>query len=216
MTDPTNTPSLRQIFSEIERRLRALEGAPQLDNSSLRDGRITILNAAGTRVAEYGKAAGGGYGIAVNEAASLGTLLFVNDADGFFFPALEHAFVAADDKVTVTSGSFVTTHRAVIPNPMARVLRADIVATADVATTGELRVRLSTGETTATKALPAGAQTDCSLRWAHLRDIGSNSTTFVTLEVQARRVSGAGNVFVYRPPSLTQSSIFTSAVGGLT
>lgn len=214
MADLASTPDLRRILQDIDRRLRNLEGAPQLQRASLTGGKITALNADGDRVAEYGELAGGGYGVAVNDADTLNTLLLVNDIDGVHVPVIEHAWQKANDSVAVTSGSFVTAWATLIPVPLARCITATITVVTGAGTTGEVRLTaVGIGSTTA-KTCPAGAQTDATFSW----DLGTNlglGVSGVLINVEARRTGGANSVAVFEPLSLRESSAYTAVVGGL-
>src|SRR5690606_9353405 len=122
MSDLANSPSLARMLGDLERRIRALEGAPQLQRASLTGGAITALNDLDQRVAEFGQLVGGGYGLAVNDSDNLQSLMIVSDDEGWLVPYQHHPVRDANDFVAVTSGSFVTVYRCYIPVPVAHVL----------------------------------------------------------------------------------------------
>ncbi len=214
MPDPTTTPDVLRMLQDIDRRLRALEAAPQLQRASLTGGTITALNDDDVRVAEFGRLVDGKYGIAVNEADAKRSLLYVNDEDGYWLPVLEHGFSAAGVGVNITSGSFAIAHTALVPVPLGRILVVVVDCVTDAGTTGELRLRLSTGETSDVKTLPAGATTGTSFRWDYGGDIGLGIDGFFVY-VEARRTGGAGNVNVRNPRPLREASSYAGTPGGL-
>src|SRR5438270_14100438 len=85
--------TLGSTLDEIDRRLRALETAPSLNNSSIKDGALKILDAASARRAQLGKQPDGSYGIGVFDAdgntirLSLGQLLAYTDPNGILSAA---------------------------------------------------------------------------------------------------------------------------------
>lgn len=215
MTDPAATPQMRRIFADIERRLRNLEGAPQLQRASFAGGTIAALDDDGTRVAEFGLLADGKYGLSINEGDDQRALLYVNHDRGYYLPVLEHAFTQAASGVIVTSGSFTTCFTALVPVPLAPTLILAVAATCDAATTGELRLVLSTGPTSDVATLAAGVQTSTQYQWEYGGAIGLGTSGFF-VNVQARRTGGAGNVFIHFPRPLRQTAVYgVGTAGGL-
>ncbi|MGE0344168.1 MAG: hypothetical protein AB7O86_14010 [Porticoccaceae bacterium] len=214
MGDLTTSPDLARTIAELERRIRTLETASQLQRSSLTGGTITALNDSGDRVAEFGQLVGGNYGFAVNDALSAQTLLLVDDARGVSVPVIEHAWLKADDFTVVTSGAFTTLFRCHVSVPLAQVYSVTVVVTTAVATTGEVRLNIPGFGTTNAKTCPAAAQTDAVFAWDPGMALGLGSTPF-DIEVQARRTSGAGNVNVYTPYPIRESSAYPAVAGGV-
>lgn len=214
MADPAVPQTLADRLAALERRLASLERSPQLQNSSLTGGTITALNDSGQRVAEFGQLAGGNYGFAVNDALSTQTILLVDDARGVSVPVIEHAWLKADDFTVVTSGSFTTLFRCHVSVPLAQVYSVTVVVTTAVATTGEVRLNIPGFGTTNAKSCPAAAQTDAVFAWDPGMALGLGSTPF-DIEVQARRTSGAGNVNVYTPYPIRESSAYPAVAGGV-
>ncbi len=214
MADLTVPQTLLDRLAALERELRAMKRSPQLQQSSLTGGKITALNTAGDRVAEYGELVGGGYGVAVNEASSLSSLLIVSDATGWSAPALGHGWRDASAFKPVTSATFEPVYRASIRYPVSSVLLVDVVTVQDAGTTGELRLRIEGGPTTTVKTLPAGTQTTTLFRWEHGRQLGTLGLQLL-LVLEARRTGGTGDVNVYEPDDVFESSLFTAATGGL-
>lgn len=54
MLDPALPPSFKAEFDDLKRRLRTLEGAPRLQNSSINNGTLTLLDEEGRPVARLG------------------------------------------------------------------------------------------------------------------------------------------------------------------
>lgn len=214
MAENTINPTLAGIIRDIHRRLRLLEAAPQLQNSSLTGGTVTALNADGDRVAEFGALIGGNYGFAVNEAASLHTLMLVDDADGWSAPVWQHAWRDASASVGVTSGSFTPVYRTRIPVTMSTVILTSVVTIQDAATTGELRLTIEGVTSTTAKTLPAGVQTDTTFSWEHGQDLGLGGD-LLSMIIEARRTAGAGTIHVFHPDPLESCSAYTPAAGGL-
>ncbi|MFN0028414.1 MAG: hypothetical protein ACKV2O_14730 [Acidimicrobiales bacterium] len=198
---------------EVERRLRALERAPQLQNSSLTGGKVTALNDAGQRVAEFGKLAGGGYGIAVNDSGSLVTLIGVQDDTGWIAPGLVYPWRKITDGVVVTSPTFVTTYRTNILDLGGNTIVTAVSCFCPAATTGELRLSLPGFGSTANKVLAAGVTTVTQFRWLHGIALGAFSPE---LNVEVRRTAGAGNIDVFEPDPIAVRSnlLVTGATSG--
>lgn len=214
MADMTVPRTLADRLADIERRLRAMERAPQLQDSSLTGGSITALNDAGQRVAEYGELVGGGYGFAVNDANTLNSVFVMNDSNGLSAPDRHHGWRDANASVNVTSATFVPVYRTLVLIPASRVVQVVVVTLQGAGTTGELRLSIGGVASTAVKTLPAGVQTDTIFMWAHGQPIGLGAAPQGWV-LEARRTAGAGNVTVFEPDGLHESSIIAPAAGGL-
>jgi hypothetical protein len=68
LSQPILAETLLSIIHDLERRLRALETAPQLTSASIKDGALTIYDGSGRAIVVLGKQADGAYGMRVNDA----------------------------------------------------------------------------------------------------------------------------------------------------
>jgi hypothetical protein len=211
---------MEERFRRIEQELRAIHGKNPLNNAvfsgtlrrvdevgntlvQLGDGGFKMLDADGETRLIIGQTEPGRYGIIVNDADGTTPRLWI-DESGIRAPYLASPFVAADDYKTVASATFVVTHRAQVEQITSEGVYAWVTAGSDVGTTGEVRLRnTDTGVTTQAMTVPAASSgTVQQFRWLHGSLLSAGPIVF---EVQARRTAGAGNVNVYRPPSLTMT-----------
>ena len=201
MADLSVPPSIAAELADIKRRLRAMEGAPQLQNSSLTGGKITALNDDEQRVAEFGSLVGGGYGIAINDADTLNSVLLVNDENGMRAPGVPWAFRDSTAFLAVTSGTFELTYRTFAAILASSSVEVTVVLATDVGTTGEVRMGVQGGPYAATQSIGSGANLTFNWGWLHGLGFGLGSTGqhFV---IEARRTGGAGNVYVFQPDPL--------------
>lgn len=165
---------------------------------------LSMFDADGDLRARIGLVDGTHYGLLALDADGVTPRLWVDDR-GLQDPYLSAPCVDADtDYKVVTSGTFVTTHRAQFEQITSQGLYCWVTATAPAGTTGEIRLRdVATTATTDAVAVPAGGQVVQQFRWLHGSTLSAGPVTF---EVQARRTSGAGDVNVYKPPGMWMTS----------
>lgn len=130
--------------------------------------------------------------------------------DGWAVPVFNSEWRRPLEAVVVTAGSFATVWRTDITNWLGDGLIVSTLVTVDASTTAELRLNVAGVGTSGVLALGAGAFQPAEWRWEHPAPINGASTRQVNLE--ARRVSGAGNVTVYEP----EPTIVASGLTGLT
>lgn len=222
------TDDLVTQLAELERRLRILESSPQLTQSSIKDGALTTYDASTRRVVVVGKQPDTGkWGISVFDATTGNRVVYLgeygsglygmfvdrtpgdgvieaNTSDGIVSPWLSHAFRRLSDFVAVTSGSFVSTHEALVELIQSKAVRVRIPWTTDGGTTGEVRLFLN-GSATNVRSLSAGGSGEAEFKWLHGATLGTGPQFF---QIQARRTGGAGNVNIYMPLGLTVGSNF--------
>jgi hypothetical protein len=91
-------------------------------------------------------------------------------------------------------------------------LKVQVPVGADVGTTGEVRVRHQiSGVTTNLKVIGSGASDIFDCFWLHPMSLQTGPGLF---HVDARRTSGAGNIYVYHPGPLTFGSYTIQATSG--
>ena len=83
MLDPSLPPNIAAVLRDYERRIRNLENSPQLTQASIKDGTLTVLDAAGNTVVMEGKI-GSAYGIKILN--SNGRTIYQATNDGVVLP----------------------------------------------------------------------------------------------------------------------------------
>jgi len=115
----------------------------------------------------------------------------------------------SDAAVNVTSSTFIPVWEIGLSEVVNDALFAQIVAVTSVGTVGEIRLKNFIGITPVTDAatIPSGLQRTAQFAWLPpLLNIGDTGRL---IQVEARRVSGAGSMDVYYPDSFMQLSGFS-------
>lgn len=197
-------------LTDLRRRLTDLERAARMPNTSQRGGTFELLDDQGRPVFYFGTFTRGAsppsYGVqgVIPGGAGAGsspTVLEIDD-DGLEAPYLDLPYAKASDFVPVTAGAFANIwvgHAALI---VARAVAVRLTIGVDAATTGEVRI-VAGGIASAVVNCPGGAFTNPD--YAMLLPANSIGTGPLTVEVQARRTAGAGNVNVYPPIVMAQA-----------
>lgn len=187
----------------IEERLRALETAPRISTTSQRGGSYILLDDDGREVVFFGEYLRGsgdpGYGFQVQVPDGAGpstqpTVIEVDD-DGLEAPYLDFPLHKSDAPVIVTSGTFINTWDGGAALVVARAIQVGVTITTDGGTTGEARVTAGT-VTSSAHTLPSGSS--AYYAWDLLLEEDTLGSGPLFVAVQARRTSGAGNVYVYQ------------------
>ena len=236
MADSTVTPTLARMLSDMERRLRALEGSPQLGSSSIKGGSLRILRADGTPVASIGAvdantvgtqlyAADGSVLAAFGQVPALSgadgvqlgptaqpTLLW-NATDGMLRPHQISVFSLNAGAYGTTSGSFGLAADCYFERAAARYFHFRTVIGIDAGCTGEFRMTCSSGDTSnvISVASVGGAIYDLQLSWAPPALTLNSAARF---ELQSRRTAGAGTIYVYNPYGGELGDFRTTATSG--
>jgi hypothetical protein len=179
-------PNLAHELRELQRRLETLERAPRLTNASISD-------PAGVERIVLGLLDDGNYGLEVFDADG-GTRLRV-DGDGLSAPYLPGVPRDPNEYLVTTSPAFVTVWHSVFQITSHLAIGGQIGWAADPGTTGELRLKLG-AETTDAVPLTAGSSGSQNFAWLHNAPLSSGPQY---VEIQARRVSGVGNINIYAP-----------------
>lgn len=217
-SDPGNPGArLEERLRRLEQELRAMQGRNPLNNAvfagtlrrvdeagntlvQLGDGGFTMFDADGEPRVIIGLTSSGRYGIVVLDDDGTTPRLWA-DERGLLSPYLTVPVVAADDYKAVTSGTFVTSHTAQFELISHQGLYCWVTAVTAVGTVGEFRLRIPfSGAVTDVVSVASGTQATQQFRWLHGLDLSAGP---VVVEVQARRVSGTGDVNVYRPPGMS-------------
>lgn len=97
MSNPVLPDTIATQLAEMDRRLRALEGAPQLVSSSIKEGALSVLNASGASQVVLGKLPDGNYGLGQYDPSGGGT--WVN------LSTLAYGIAATSDTRTLSTAS---------------------------------------------------------------------------------------------------------------
>ena len=195
---------LNSRVAELERVVHALATAPQSPNRAQQGGTYKLLNDDGEVVFFFGETSYVGdtpsYGVkcVVPGGAGVGThpTVFQVDGDGLESPWLDMGVHKTDDLVVVTSGTFASIWQGWGMLVVARAVKVRGSVVCAASTTGE--VRIVTGSvTSAVVSCAAGAQTD--FEYNLLTGANLLGTTPINIDLEARRVSGAGDVSVFAP-----------------
>lgn len=112
-------------------------------------------------------------------------------------PDITVSWELANQFVVVTSATFVPTAHMELPAFYGEVLNIRLVVATDASTTAEVRLRQElSAATTSAASVGAGVQKFVDFEWLHQLHLGDTYEHFL---IEARRVSGAGNVNVYYP-----------------
>lgn len=103
--------------------------------------------------------------------------------------------------VTVTSSTFTETHRAQIEYQQCKYVKLPVIVTVDAGTVAEFRLTVSgVGSSTAQQLAVSGG---VNLFWEPPVTVAAGPYVYI---LEARRVSGAGNVYIFQPTGLTQGN----------
>lgn len=200
--------NLESIVADLLRRVGDLETAERLTNAAMTDGRIRVLDSAGTVRLEIGLLSTGEFGI--NAFNADGVRTFTVGDNGLVRPAMILApfdtFDLAPPRST-TGASFGSLFQANAPFVVADGFAMSVNVGSDVGTTGELRVQIVSASGNVTSSVfsitsglggGGGGTGPKVLKWTHGLTLGQNDLT-VGVQVQLRRTGGAGNVYAAVP-----------------
>ena len=209
-----DTTLLTQL-ADIERRLRNLESAPQLTQSSIQDGSVRVLDASSVERFKMGKLDTGVYGVRGKDTA--GAVIFEVNSTGLSRPLIQiPTSNVFSTYVDVTAGAttrvWTGATGAISHDALALVLYTNCA----VGTTGSVTLRLeihpdntygtaaTTDITSAAFALTSANNGYHYLKWAHGGPINAGSTDIkgVRISVMAYRTGGAGTVGIWQPEQL--------------
>lgn len=223
MPEVNQPEDLGRLLAEIERRLRTLETSQRASNTSItdedgnelvrfdRDG-IKIYDATGVLRARFGYInVASGYGVSVWDE-NAGLRFEVND-DGYRDPWLPHPMISAGVSTNVTGGSFAAIYQGQVQLVTHKGVSLTAVVSTDVGTVGEVRLKnIDTGATTSVVSIGSGSSIEQGFNWLHGSLLGGGPVRF---DLEARRVSGAGNVIVYQPYTLAMADPGSCTATGL-
>lgn len=200
MSDPAVPDNLASRLRELEARIRNLETSPRLRSSSIKGGALHVFDSAGREVALLGSFVNGDgvdtAGAQINLQPSGTNVLWIDGENGIARPYQVRA-MERDTTTTVTSGTFVRTHVGHTLTVPSDALVIIVLAFVDAGTTGEIRVSHNhvggVNTPTATQTFTNSATVaSMTYNWRHGIPIGGNAV----ISVEARRASGAGNVYI--------------------
>lgn len=149
---------------------------------------LTNINPAGTEIDE---------GVIVQDQDGIDILLATRTR-GLIFPAQQFEWRTPNEFTAITSASFVTVYESTVKRAPSTAVRFDAIVGADAATTGEVRVQISGVVDGAAVTCAAGAFTYPEFK-LDTAGLGLDPGSAFTVNLQARRTGGAGNINVYRP-----------------
>lgn len=188
--------------SQIEERMRTLETQQRLFSSSIKGGAMVVYDDEEQQVARIGKGSFTGSSgerevpvFSFSEPTS-GQFHFLVDAEEGFLVPIRTIHWVQDTFIQVTNGSFENTWKTYFTVD-ALILVCVILVGADSGTTGEIQLNLG-GSTTTAYSIPASTLTTYTYLW-DLSEIGLNFNALAYMELEARRLTGSGNINVYSP-----------------
>lgn len=200
MSDPAVPDNLASRLRELEWRIRNLETSPRLRSSSVKGGALSVLDDNGQEVVHLGALVNGDgistSGVTVTLQPSNKTVLWIDGENGIAWPYQVRA-MERDTFTAVTSASFVSTHVGNTLNVPSDSMVLQVYAYVDAGTVGELRCTHNhidaVNTPTAVRTVSnSGTVNTFAWNWRH----GIPITGSASVHVEARRVSGAGNLYV--------------------
>ncbi len=199
---PDEASQLLAYIKRLERRIEDLETGEPLRNSSLSGGAIAVFNdnnrqvgrlGLGTRVSNSGVIERPVFAVS-EDSVDNRFLMLVDTVEGIIRPKQIVQFIE-DTFVIVTSSSFTNVYKAFVAIT-SKIVYVKLIVNCPSGTTGEIRLELGTNFTDAI-SIPENSSASYEFKW----DISSimNFNSEVDLRVEARRVSGSGNLLVFAP-----------------
>lgn len=199
---------------DLERQMRELQGARGLEASSFSGGRFLFYDGDGEIRWAMGNGVAPGtlnnpglsplYGVVGygdDEVVAFAT----REGDrGLTYPHMPTVFQEVTP-LTTTGGTFSDFYSAFTDDPPAEVIVVGFAVAADASTVGEVRLHeLYTGDSTDAITVPAGSSGQALFAWLHPAKTGwgdqrADRAYLMDVSIQARRVSGAGNIYIWRP-----------------
>lgn len=217
--------SIFSEFEDLKRRIHNLETAQRMPNASQTGGNFRLLSpTTGLELRREGTInffPGGDeslpptqsfYGFAFYDGSHNSVLIAGDGKQGLVKPCVPMAFVSSSP-ATVTSGSFTRLFSFEMDRLFHDTLVIEGSITTDAATTAEIVIReFTSGLQTAVLSVPVSTDASYSFVWLHPFGVSSNGQ-FTSLEIMCRRVSGAGDCFLYPPrhAEMVSSRRFTAA-----
>lgn len=242
MADRTVTPSLALTLAEYERRIRTLETAAQLGNSSIKGGALRVLRSSGAPVAAFGEDSANTVGTVLydssgNVIAAFGQIPALSGSDGVQLGATAaptflwnqdegqlrpHTIVPFSPNAAAyqtTSATFVLAHDAYVERTPTKYLHMRTYISIDPGCTAEIRMThldasgtLLATSNTQTLSSVPGQIYNVQLAWAPTSLATLGQTARFKLEI--RRTAGAAQVGAYPPYGLELGDFRTTATSG--
>lgn len=202
---PVSDPFVRyeQRIQALERKVADLLGARPMQHTAMTAGRFSVIDQSGEERVRIGVVRSEDgidkYGLIIADDG--GVRFEVNGEDGFVVPMfpltpIPQKQLGSGPYVVTTSATFESVYRAVSQTTHKAMTYRFVVVTA-ASTVGEVRVRhVGSGTTSGVISCAAGGQTNGLFQWLHDQPLGTGPHSF---DLQARRVSGAGDVNVFWP-----------------
>lgn len=214
MADPTLPQDFLNTIKSILKRLNNLEGRG-IGNSltvhtTAEQNGINIVNANDTEIARFGVLQRSNVnpilnfesdGIAVFNQDTGNTLAIWYDyVKGCIFPLVPTPWQKSGSSVIVTSGTFANIFDTIsyaIPSKWVQCL---VVVATDVGTTAEVKMQVAGVDMGTTQTVASGATNTLWWKEELTQVVGAGPVQF---NLQVRRASGAGNVYVFEPRNLS-------------
>jgi hypothetical protein len=206
--------SIISELNDLKRRVRELETAPRITNTSQRggtfrlianDGDPTLFNFGGFTDADNNEQ----YGIAVNDRDGNALIATGENDQGLLVPAFTAAFADASPR-SITSATYdpANTSEVLVPLLVHDTVSFNAALIVPAGTNAEVRVQELLTAQAWTVAVPGPYNGNVYLRWLHpfgigWSDLSTNLPEYqMFLQYSVRRTAGAGTVTAYRPRSL--------------
>lgn len=201
-----NDGNMAMQIADLARRVKDLESAPQLGTSSIRGGSLAVLDGSGEPIALLGNVpnsagAQDATGFLVVDPVSGQATIWANDDDGLLCPQQGAAWHIITERFDSVSATFETAFEARFEQVACPWVKTTVILSADATTPGEARlIHVQSGAVTNTKSIPAGSNALYTAYWTHGAAVHTGPAT---IQLQIRRVSGAGQVHAYTPSDVT-------------
>jgi hypothetical protein len=216
--DPALPPNLAALLADLTDRVKTLESSNHLLSSSILGGSFSVLDVNGAVVLTLGALieSDGTPVSGISAAMPSGTsTLWIDSVAGTVLPMIMAPMVNSTESST-TSATFASFFTSVVLGMTADSATCWIPGRVDAGTVGEVRLHhnYSGGASTSAITLTSTTSVYAIFDWRH----GVPLSTNTTFTVEARRVSGAGSVYLSLPPTgitLTGHQMFGATVTGL-
>lgn len=199
---PINQPqyqpdALARLLADFQHRLERLESSPQLGNTQINAGSLTVTDAQGNVLITVGLLPNGSYGFEVDSAPGGPGTMFLADANGVALP-----FTIAPFRPVVAGTSVAGTTLASIYQTEVELLQWDSVrvrvpwATGTAAGSLQLAALNLTGVSTTVVTLPAASSGTQDFRWLHGIPLNEGPVYF---SVQAATSLASAPITIWQP-----------------
>lgn len=199
---PINQPqyqpdALARLLADFQHRLERLESSPQLGNTQINAGSLTVTDAQGNVLITVGLLPNGSYGFEVDSAPGGPGTMFLADANGVALPFMIAPARSVATGASVTSTTLVSVWRTEVELLLWDSVRVRVPwQTGTAAATAQVVAENITGVSTAVVNLPASSNGTLDFRWTHGIQLAVGPVYFA---VQAATSNAAAPVTIWQP-----------------